>query len=139
MKAFEFFDHTADVGIKAYGKTLEEAFSNAALGVFEIITDTSKVEQKEQREIYINSYDLENLLYKWIEELLYYYDTELMLFSRFDIMIDTDNMILEGIAWGERFDEKKHERRTVVKAMTYHQMSIEKIDDMYIITFVVDI
>ncbi|MDT7860802.1 MAG: archease [Saccharolobus sp.] len=139
MKAFEFFDHTADVGIRAYGKTLEEAFSNAALGVFEIITDTSKVEQKEQREIYINSYDLENLLYKWIEELLYYYDTELMLFSRFDIMIDTDNMILEGIAWGERFDEKKHERRTVVKAMTYHQMSIEKIDDMYIITFVVDI
>lgn len=139
MKAFEFFDHTADVGVRAYGKTLEEAFSNAALGVFEIITDTSKVEQKEQREIYINSYDLENLLYKWIEELLYYYDTELMLFSRFDVMIDTDNMILEGIAWGERFDEKKHERRTVVKAMTYHQMSIEKIDDMYIITFVVDI
>ena len=72
MIPFEFFDHTADIGIRAYGRSLEEAFANAALAVFEIMTDTSKVEQKEYREIYINGYDLENLLYKWIEEQLLY-------------------------------------------------------------------
>ncbi|WP_338601044.1 archease [Sulfolobus tengchongensis] len=139
MKQFEFFEHTADIGVKAYGKSLEEAFSNAALGVFEIITDTSKVSPVIFREIYLNGYDLENLLYKWIEELLYYYDSELLLFSKFEIMIDQDTITLEGRAWGEKFDLTKHERRTVVKAMTYHQLSIEKIDDEYIITFVVDI
>ncbi|MEM4767794.1 MAG: archease [Saccharolobus sp.] len=139
MIPFEFFDHTADIGIRAYGRSLEEAFANAALAVFEIMTDTSKVEQKEYREIYINGYDLENLLYKWIEELLYYYDSELMLFSKFDIKIDKESAILEGFAWGERFNSLKHERRTLVKAMTYHELSIHKNDHMYVITFVVDI
>ncbi|AAK40990.1 archease [Saccharolobus solfataricus] len=139
MRQFEFFEHTADVGIKSYGRSLEEAFSNAALGVFEVITDTSKVRPVEYREIYLNGYDLENLLYKWIEELLYYYDSELMIFSKFDLMIDQDSITLEGKAWGERFNDKIHERRTVVKAMTYHQLSIEKTESGYVITFVVDI
>ena len=139
MIPFEFFDHTADIGIRAYGRSLEEAFANAALAVFEIMTDTSKVEQKEYREIYINGYDLENLLYKWIEELLYYYDSELMLFSKFDIKIDKESAILEGFAWGERFNSLKHERRTLVKAMTYHELLIYKNDHTYVITFVVDI
>ncbi len=139
MKPYEFFDHTADIGIRAYGNSLEEAFSNAALAVFEIMTDTNKVQPLEYREVFLNGYDLENLLYKWIEELLYYYDTELMLFSKFDIVIDQENMVLQGKAWGEKFNETKHERRTLVKAMTYHEMSIQKSNDGFTITFVVDI
>ncbi|TRM82036.1 archease, partial [Sulfolobus sp. F3] len=129
----------ADIGIRAYGNSLEEAFSNAALAVFEIMTDTTKVQPLEYREVFLNGYDLENLLYKWIEELLYYYDTELMLFSKFDIVINEENMVLQGKAWGERFNEAKHERRTLVKAMTYHEMSIQRSDNRFIITFVVDI
>ncbi|TRM84860.1 archease, partial [Sulfolobus sp. E3] len=121
------------------GNSLEEAFSNAALAVFEIMTDTTKVQPLEYREVFLNGYDLENLLYKWIEELLYYYDTELMLFSKFDIVINEENMVLQGKAWGERFNEAKHERRTLVKAMTYHEMSIQRSDNRFIITFVVDI
>ncbi|AOL15801.1 archease [Sulfolobus sp. A20] len=139
MNPYEFFDHTADIGIRAYGNSLEEAFSNAALAVFEIMTDTTKVQPLEYREVFLNGYDLENLLYKWIEELLYYYDTELMLFSKFDIVINEENMVLQGKAWGERFNEAKHERRTLVKAMTYHEMSIQRSDNRFIITFVVDI
>ena len=139
MKKFEFFDNTADVGIKAYGRTLEEAFENSALAVFEVMTDTSKVEPKEERKVSIDGIDLENLLYRWIESLLVYYDSELMLFSKFKVKIDQNNMKLEGEAWGERFNEEKHERRTLVKAMTYSLMSINKVDNMYEITFVVDI
>ena len=139
MKRFEFFDHTADVGIKAYGKDLNEAFENAALAVFEVMTDTSKVEPKEEREIQVDGIDLENLLYRWIESLLVYYDSELLLFSRFKVNIDQNNLTLVGKAWGEKFDPDRHERRTVVKAMTYHEMSIEKKDDHYELTFVVDI
>ncbi|AEE93760.1 archease [Acidianus hospitalis] len=139
MKKFEFFDNTADVGIKAYGRTLEEAFENSALAVFEVMTDTSKVDPVEERKVTIDGIDLENLLYRWIESLLVYYDSELMLFSKFKVKIDQDNMRLEGEAWGEKFNEEKHERRTLVKAMTYSLMSINKVGDMYEITFVVDI
>jgi SHS2 domain-containing protein len=139
MKKFEFFDNTADVGIKAYGRTLEEAFENSALAVFEVMTDTSKVDPVEERKVTIDGIDLENLLYRWIESLLVYYDSELLLFSKFKVKIDQDNMRLEGEAWGEKFNEEKHERRTLVKAMTYSLMSINKVGDMYEITFVVDI
>lgn len=139
MQKFEFFDHTADVGIRAYGKTLNEAFENAALAVFEIMTDISKVEPKEVREIKIDGFDIENLLYRWIESLLAYYDSELLLFSKFNVNIDEENFSLEGRAWGEKFNPNKHEGRTVVKAMTYHEMKIEKKGDYYVLTFVVDI
>jgi SHS2 domain-containing protein len=139
MKKFEFFDNTADVGIKAYGRTLEEAFENSALAVFEVMTDTSKVDPVEERKVTIDGIDLENLLYRWIESLLVYYDSELMLFSKFKVKIDQDNMRLEGEAWGEKFNEEKHEKRTLVKAMTYSLMSINKVGDMYEIIFVVDI
>ncbi|MDT7900457.1 MAG: archease [Acidianus sp.] len=139
MKKFEFFDNTADVGIKAYGRTLEEAFENSALAVFEVMTDTSKVDPVEERKVTIDGIDLENLLYRWIESLLVYYDSELILFSKFKVKIDQDNMRLEGEAWGEKFNEEKHEKRTLVKAMTYSLMSINKVGDMYEIAFVVDI
>ena len=139
MQKFEFFDHTADVGIKAYGKDLNEAFENAAFAVFELMTDTSKVEPKEVREIQVEGYDIENLLYRWIESLLVYYDSELLLFSKFKVNIDINNLKLTGKAWGEKFSQEKHEGRIVVKAMTYHEMSIENKGDYYVLTFVVDI
>lgn len=138
-KKYEFFDHTADIGIKAYGRDLNEAFENAALAVFEVMTDTSKVEPKESREIEVDGMDLENLLYRWIESLLVYYDSELLLFGKFKVKIDLENLRLNAIAWGEKFNPDKHERRTVVKAMTYHEMSIVKTDNGYELTFVVDI
>ena len=138
-KKYEFFDHTADVGIKAYGRDLNEAFENAALAVFEVMTDTSKVEPKESREIEIDGMDLENLLYRWIESLLVYYDSELLLFGKFKVKIDLENLRLNAIAWGEKFNPDKHERRTVVKAVTYHEMSIVKTNNGYELTFVVDI
>ncbi|MFP3345828.1 MAG: archease [Sulfolobaceae archaeon] len=138
-KKYEFFDHTADIGIKAYGRDLNEAFENAALAVFEVMTDTSKVEPKESREIEIDGIDLENLLYRWIESLLVYYDSELLLFGKFKVKIDLENLRLNAIAWGEKFNPDKHERRTVVKAVTYHEMSIVKTNNGYELTFVVDI
>lgn len=138
MKKFEFFEHTADVGIKAYGRTLEEAFENAALAVFEIMTDTSKVRPIESREVEVEGIDLENLLYRWLESLLVFYDSELLVFSKFKVNIDLQNLKLSGIAWGERFRED-FERRTLVKAITYSLMSINKTQEGYVITFVVDI
>jgi SHS2 domain-containing protein len=139
---FTTHEHTADELIEARGRTLEEAFEQAAKAVFEVITDTAKVECKHEIEVEVDGYDLENLLYRWIEELLYYLDTDKIVFSVFKVMEikrQDDSYLLKARVCGEKFNPDKHEHRTIVKAMTYAQMNIRREDDCWVLTFVVDI
>jgi SHS2 domain-containing protein len=145
-KPFEFLEHTADVLVRAYGKTLEEALINIAKGMFEIMTDTSKVEPRAEIDIHVCGYDIENLIYKWLEELLYYHDAYNYVFSKFIIKKLREeysnverNICIHAKVYGEEFTYEKHEPRTVVKAVTYHQMRIGRIDDMIFIDVVFDI
>ena len=140
-KEFEYLPHTADVIVVGYGETLEEAFSNAAKGVFNIITNIRKVEAKECREVREEADDLEQALYKWIDGLLLYFDAEGLVFSRFDVKLEEEDGKIKvlGKACGERFDPNKHEHGTIVKAMTYAEMEIKKEDGCWKVKFVVDI
>ena len=139
-KKFEFFDVTADVGYKAYGNTLEEAFENAALAMFDVITDISKIRQNIKKEIQIESEDEYALLYDWLSEFLVILDSEFLIFSKFEVKIekDMDGYILYGTAWGEEFDPQLHESRDEVKAVTYHRMNIKK-DKKYTVQLILDI
>ena len=139
---FEHLEHTADVLIVAYGKSLEELFSNAARGVFEVITDTRRVEPRETRNIEVSGMDLEQLLYKWIDELLYLHEAEGLVFGEFnvrEIRRCNNEFCLKAIVAGEKFDPQRHEYRVIVKAMTYAQMRIERLGDLWKASFVVDI
>ena len=139
---FRHEEHTADVLIEATGRTLEEAFEQSALGVYEVITDTSRVEPRKKIYLEVEGFDLENLLYRWIEEMLLYTDSEGLVFSIFrvcSIERNNDKWIIKSSIWGERFDQNRHEHRTIVKAMTYAQMSIVEEKGCWRITFVVDI
>lgn len=143
---FRFLPHTADVMIESWGSSLEEAFGEAAKALFEVITDTNSVAPSIEVDLRVCGYDLENLLYKWLEELLYYHDTKNMVFSRFYLEYIREEgsgserqYCLYGRALGEEFNRDKHEPRTVVKAVTYHQMKIWREDDLYHLTVVVDI
>ncbi|MEB3759586.1 MAG: archease [Desulfurococcales archaeon] len=139
---YEHKEHTADVLIESIGRTLEEAFEQAAIAVYEVITDTSKVYPTTRVDIDIEGDDLENLLYRWIEELLIYTDSEGLVFSRFTVCrIEEANgkYRITSSAWGEQFNPEKHEERTIVKAMTYAQMKIEREDRCWRLQFVVDI
>ena len=143
---FEHLGHTADVLIKAWGKSLEEAFEYAAKGMFEVITDTSKVEPRISVAIHVCGYDLENALYRWLEELLYYHDSRNLVFGRFkvsriyeEVVNGEKQVCVDGVAEGEEFQHGKHEPRTVVKAVTYHEMRIWREGGNWYITFVVDI
>jgi len=140
-KEYEHLSHTADVIVVGYGETLEEAFANAAKGVFAIITDISKVEPKECRKIEDRADDLEQALYKWIDDLLLYFDAEGLVFSKFKVRLEKKNngYVIIGEACGEPFDPKRHEYGTIVKAMTYAEMKIEKRDNCWYVQFVVDI
>jgi len=140
---YEFKEHTADVLIVAYGESLEQLFENAAEAVFEVMTDTRKIDPQISKVIKDEGFDLENLLYRWLEDLLVYYDAENIVFGKFKVKsitkINDEKYIIDAIAWGEEFNEVKHERRTIVKAITYAQMKIEKINSVWKATFVVDI
>ena len=129
MKKFEFFDVTADVGFHSYGKTLGEAFENSALAMFEVMTDTRKIEPTIVKEIEIESEDSLALLYDWLDELIFLHDSEYLVFNTFNIeiqKINEDLYHLKGTARGEVFNPEKHESREDVKAVTYHLMDIKE-------------
>uniref|UniRef100_A0A7J3ZJ10 Protein archease n=1 Tax=Fervidicoccus fontis TaxID=683846 RepID=A0A7J3ZJ10_9CREN len=139
---FKFIEHTADVVIEAWGETLERAFENAARATFEVMTDTSRVEPRVGREIEVEGFDLENLLLRWIEELLLLFDSENLLLGEFKVerIAETqEGYRLNATVRGERFNSEKHESRTHVKAVTYAQMKIWKENYTWRVRFTLDI
>ena len=127
MKRFEYFEATADIGFKAYGKTMDEAFENAGLAIFNIISDTEDIEPSTEISFEVTSEDNVSLLYDYLEELLFYHEVEFMLFSEFDVKID-DGFHLTATIKGEAINWDKHERKTEIKAITFHMMEVKRSD-----------
>lgn len=127
MKRFEYFEATADIGLRAYGRNLNEAFENAGLAIFNIISDTSDINASDEIEFQVSSEDEVSLLYDYLEELLFYHEVEFMLFSEFHVEID-ENLHLNARIKGEAINWEKHERKTEIKAITFHKMDVKKSD-----------
>jgi len=126
-KGFEILDHTADVGIIAYGADLKQAFANAAKGLFSLITDLDDVKEVLHRDAELTATDEESLLVEWLNELIYQFDTEGIIFKRFDI-IELDNTRLKARGYGEKVDRSRHKLMMGVKAATYHMLKVERSD-----------
>jgi len=141
VKRFDWVEHPSDVGFRAYGRTISEAFENAALALFEIMVDTSAVRPEIERRIAVKSEDLGALLYDWLDRLIVIHDSEGLVFSEFEVEISEvpGGYLLTATARGEKFDPSKHPERTAVKAMTYHMMEIGKTDGEWFVQAVVDI
>jgi len=121
---YKIIDHTADVGIEARGKNLEEAFEEAAKGMFAIITDNARIDSRKERRVEIqNEGDEEMLLVDWLSELLYIHDVENLVFGKFDVTIDEK---LVGMAYGEEYSREKHGYGVEIKAVTYHMLEIKR-------------
>jgi SHS2 domain-containing protein len=125
MKRFELIEHTADVGLVAYGQTLAEAFGNAAYGLFSIIAELDAVREVESRRVDISEGDLESLLFEWLNSLIYFFDVEMLLFKRFDIM-ELDGGRLKAVCYGEKYDASRHYLKTGVKSATYHMLEVDR-------------
>ena len=125
MPRFEVIDHTADVGIIAYGSDLREAFANAAYGMFSLIADLEGVKEEVNRKVDVHSTDQEALLVDWLNELLYLFDVEHIIFSKFEISYLSQNR-LKAKVYGEKIDTSRHQLKTAVKAATYHMLKIER-------------
>lgn len=141
-KGFELLEHKADMGIKGFGETFEEAFEECAKGMFSIMTELKDVQGKESVGLTVKASGLGELLIEWLNELLSLADQKEMFFSEFKVeKIEAINSEyeLKGKAGGEKIDEKKHELKTEVKAATYSGLKVEKEDGRFIAQCVVDV
>lgn len=124
MKRFKLIEHTADTGLIAYGKSLPEAFSNAAYGMFSIIAELDNVGETVTRCFEICADDPEDLLFEWLNRLLYYFDVDLLLFRKFKIELLPKNH-LKAICYGEKYNSSYHRLKTGVKSATYHMLKVD--------------
>jgi SHS2 domain-containing protein len=131
-KKYIQIDHLSDIGIEAYGSSSEELFDNAALGMFSIMCDLTNIKQIKRKKIFIKAeeiMELDDLLLLWLEKLLYVYEVEKMLFSKFDVsQIENKNNYksINAVIYGEKIDLNRHELRTAIKAPTYHKLYLKK-------------
>lgn len=123
MKPYEYIEHTADVGIKAYGTTLAEAFENAAKGLFDLMTDDSEIAALEDVTVTLEAPSLEQLLVDWLGELLILNGSRFLVFGRFSVRLTGTSLVAH--AYGEPFSLTKHRMGTEVKAVTYHMLEVK--------------
>jgi len=142
QKGFKVLDHTADIGINAYGTDTRELFNNAASGMFSLMVDLNTVEENIEREVELSAEDEdedeETLLVEWLNELIYIFDVEHVLFKRFEIDILSEDH-LKAKCFGEKLEAERHNLKREIKAATYHMLKIAKIDRGYEATVIFDI
>ena len=126
MKEYEFFDHTADIGIKAFGNDLSEAFVNAAKAMFDIITDSSEIDCTGEYKIELEADDLEQLLVDWLSELLFLFSAYNIVFGEYKIDLNISHKKLSSVVCGEKFNTSKHKSGVEIKAVTYHMLEVCK-------------
>jgi SHS2 domain-containing protein len=132
----------ADAYIAAYGKDLAEAFENAALAMFDVMTEVEKVSSEVEDYVDVAAEDEYALLYSWLEALLVKFDIKGMLYSKFkvlDLNKTSNGFRLRAKIWGEKFNPEKHTQKVGVKAVTYHRMEIIKEPNKVTLKFILDI
>ncbi len=136
---FEILEHPADLGIKAAGATLADAFVNAAWGLFSVILQrTGPPEHLTVRLLRLAGSDKHHLLVKWLSELLYMYDAERFVPVSMELQALSETECVARVE-GESFDDGRHQAKLDVKAITYHQLTIEERPGRSIVTVFVDI
>ncbi|PIQ83620.1 MAG: archease [Candidatus Omnitrophica bacterium CG11_big_fil_rev_8_21_14_0_20_63_9] len=122
---YEFFDHTADIGIRAEAPTLGELLVRMAQGLTELLVEQSHIEAIEERAVRLEAPDATSLLLAWLKELLYWFSAEGFLPSRYELT-DVGPTSLRGVVRGERFDPQRHQQGREVKAITRHLLRVEE-------------
>ncbi|MFH0777031.1 MAG: archease [Candidatus Eisenbacteria bacterium] len=123
--SYEIIDHTADIGIRVRGATLEGLFENAGLALFDLLTETRRVRRTTRFGLSLKAGGTEALFVQWLRELLYVFYAEKRVFARFEVTEATETSLI-AVCFGERFDSARHVMRMEIKAVTYHELSVEK-------------
>ncbi len=135
---YETFEHTADLGLRVRAPDLDALFDEAARGLLSIIVDNlDAVRPDHEATIEIQGFEKDYLLFDWLSELLYRFETDHLLFSEFQVHIDDTG--LKAQLRGEPVDWDRHYLTHEVKAITYHQLTVKPTDDGWMAEVIVDI
>jgi len=124
---WEHFQHVADIGVRGSGRTLAEAFEQAALAMTAVIVDPAQLAENEMVSVEVRAPDRELLLTEWLNTLIFEMATQHLLFARFTVDIHGDT--LSGTAWGERVDVKRHQPTVEIKGATFTELRVWQSDD----------
>ncbi len=125
---YEIMEHTADVGLRVFGKDMKELFANAAYRLFGLIVgDLGSIRPEQAISLTVEAQDVKELFADWLRELLYLCNAERWLFSKFEVL-DMDSKRLRARCWGEAYDASRHVWEMEIKAVTYHRLRVEKAD-----------
>ncbi len=134
IPGFSIVEHPSDVGIEARGASMSEAFEQAAYGMISILVDREAIRAVEERTVVVSSTDAEQLLVKWLSELLYLYDAQHFLPSAIAITTFAHGGLCAAVT-GEIFDASRHTALLDVKAVTYHQILIDEVHHVVRVVF----
>ena len=135
---FEIFEHTADLGLRIRAADRTSLFTEAARALFSVLAaNLDSVRCVEQRVFEIQGDTDDYLLFDWLNELLYTYDTERLLLARFDVQLDENR--LRAVCGGEPADRTRHELEHEIKAITYHGLRVENDGTGWLAEVIVDI
>ena len=121
---YKFLEHVSDQYVEVYGKDLNELFSSAATAFYETITNTKEIKKEIKREFEMEANNIEDLLFKFLNQLLYLFDTEKFVGCEFKIRIENNK--LHAQIYGDKFDPKMYESRFEIKGVTLHNFKIWK-------------
>ncbi|MCC6740875.1 MAG: archease [Planctomycetia bacterium] len=120
---YTFFDHTGDIGVDLEAPTAQGLFSTAGLALFEAIADTGNVEPRVTRTVRAEGEDRADTLNRFLQELLVIFDEERLLLPHVAVH-ELDERTVVATAAGEKYDPDRHEGRTELKAVTWHQLAV---------------
>ncbi len=124
-RGYEFFEHTADVGIRATGATQAELFVRMAQALTELIAEDSALKPQAARSIQLSADDAEMLLLAWLQELLFWFSTDRFLAVEYALE-QVSPTSLKGRVRGETFDPARHTQGREVKAITRHILEVKQ-------------
>ena len=131
-----------DAFIEAWGPTMERAFAQAGIALFETMLDTDKITPRSMEDIAVGGHDEKELLYNWLEALLLKFEIDGKALGKFNVQVinsEDCSLNLTGTADGEPYDPEKHGRKVEVKGVTYHQMAIQKEKNRVLLRFLLDL
>ena len=139
---YTYLDHEADVGIRAIGSTLEEAFQEGAKAMLNVMWDISTIEERQNVSIESEARDIPELFVEALNEILFKQDVEGLALDRFEvdeIKKVNDRYRLKGTAYGEPLNLDKHTVKTEVKAATYAGLRYEEKEGQHIVQCILDV
>ncbi len=135
---YEVFEHTADIGLHAYGSTLAELFVHAAQGMESLMVPLEQIRTVTSREITVEGHDPVSLLVAWLNELIFLFDTEYLLLRDFVIEAISETRLTARVS-GEPYDAQRHELSSAIKAVAWHEAAINSTATGYQARIIFDI